>query len=117
MREELVSEDFTTPDLQRLATLLLERESRNLSIRPADLVGPEVDTALSTLITELAVDPAASEEGAEELASDLIARLRARRFKAEIARLRELIREHEAAGRRDEIAPLLERVQQLIQSG
>jgi DNA primase len=117
IRAEIESDDFTTPDLKRLASLLLEREESNQSIRPADMVGPAVDAALGNLITELAVDPAASEEGAEELASDLIARLRARRHKAEIARLRELIREHEAAGRRDEIEPLLERVQNLIQSG
>ncbi len=117
MRAELESDDFGTPECKRLWALLLAREEANQSIRPADLIGPEADAALGNLITELAVDPAAGEEGAEALASDLIARLRSRRHKAEIARLRELIREHEAAGRGDEIEPLLERVQHLIQSG
>lgn len=117
IRAELENEDFATPELRSLAALLVAREAAQQSIRPADLIGPEADPALGNLITELAVDPAASEEGAEALASDLIARLRSRRHKAEIARLRELIREHEAAGRRDEIEPLLERVQHLIQSG
>jgi DNA primase len=117
MRTELESADFATPEHERLWVLLDTREKSNQSIRPADLIGPDVDDTLGNLITELAVDPTAGEEDALALANDLIARLRSRRHKVEIARLRELIREHEAAGRRDEIAPLLERVQHLIQSG
>ncbi len=117
IRAELAVDDFQHPDTRRLAELLMIREERGQSIRPADLVGPDVDDALGSLITELAVHPAASEESAGEAAAEIIARFKARRRQAEIARLRELIREHEAAGRRDEIGALLEQVQNLIQSG
>ncbi len=116
IRNELTSDDFSGPDLKRVAELLLAREAQNQSIRPADLVGPDVDATLANLVTELAVDPAAGDENAAAAAGELIARLKARRRHREITRLRELIREHEAAGRQEEIGPLLERVQVLIQS-
>jgi DNA primase len=116
IRQELSVEDFTNPLHRQLVELLLAREERGESIRAADLVGPDSDEAMTGLVSQLAVDPAAPEKSGGVL-GELIARMRTRRRRAEIVRLRELIREHEAAGRRDEIAPLLERVQSLIQSG
>jgi DNA primase len=115
IRQELKAEDFSDPSLRRLLELLFTREAANQSIRPADLVGPDEDPAIVGLVSALAVDPAADEER-EEAAAELMAKLRDNRRRQEIVRLRELIREHEAAGRKEEVQPLLERVQSLIQS-
>jgi DNA primase len=115
IRQELAAEDFVDPGHRRLIELLFVRETGNQSIRPADLVGPDEDPAIAALVSALAVDLAADEER-EGAADELIAKLRDQRRRQEITQLRELIREHEAAGRREEIEPLLERVQSLIQS-
>jgi hypothetical protein len=115
IRQELKVEDFTDPGLRRLIQLLFTREGANESIRPADLVGPDDDQEIAGLVSALAVEPAADEER-EGAAVELIAKLNDRKRRQEIVRLRELIREHEAAGRKDEVQPLLERVQSLIQS-
>jgi hypothetical protein len=115
VRQELSVEDFVDPVHRQLIESLLDREERGESIRAADLVGPDAEEPIARLVTSLAVEPAATEE-LEGALPDLIASIQARRRRAEIQRLRELIREHEAAGRRDEIAPLLEQVQSLIRA-
>jgi hypothetical protein len=115
IRQELSVEDFNDPVHRQLIELLLARDGRGESVRAVDLVGPDAEEPLARLIAALAVDPATTEE-VEGAVPELIASIRARRRRAEIARLRELIREHEASGRKDEIAPLLERVQSLIQA-
>jgi hypothetical protein len=111
IRESLGLDEFAQPEHRRLAELLFAREEHGESIRAADLARPECDPELASFIAALAADVA---EGGEDAALDLIAALSARRRRAEIARLRELIREHEAAGRREEVAPLLERIQSLL---
>ncbi len=115
IRQELALDDFTLPEHRRLVERLLERESRGEPIGPADLAGPEEEAAMASLVSALALEPIADEER-DEVAGELVAKLRDRRRRQEIARLRELIREHEAAGHQDEVGTLLKRVQELIQS-
>lgn len=115
IRQHLTPEDFTHVEHRKLLDLLLVREERGESIRPADLAGPEEDPALAALVSAMALDPIADEER-EDAAAELVSKLHDRRRQVERTQLRERIRECEAAGRRDEVGPLLARLQSLIQS-
>jgi DNA primase len=102
-------------DLRRLLLLILERDSMNQSIRPADLIEPDMDPELGSLVTALAVDPATQEAEATDV-EPLIAQLRARLKGEERARIRELIREHEAAGHEAEVRELVSKLADLMQA-
>ncbi len=103
IRAELPLGAIHDAELRQLLEMLLDREAKDQSIRPADLMGPEADAELVSLLSALAVDPAAHEDQEPEV-GPLIERLRARERARERTRLRELIREHEAAGREVEVA-------------
>jgi hypothetical protein len=103
------------PQLKRLLVLVLEREGMNQSIRPADLLDPEMDPELCTLVTALAVDPTVDEAEAAD-ADALIAQLRGRVRAEERARIRALIREHEAAGDEAEVRALVLKLAGLMQA-
>jgi hypothetical protein len=87
----------------------------NQSIRPADLIDPEMDAGLSNLVTALAVDPTVEEAEAAD-AEALIAQLRGRVRAEERAQIRALIREHEAAGHEAEVRELVLKLAGLMQA-
>jgi DNA primase len=114
IRAELPLDAIHDAELRRMLEMLLDREAKDQSIRPADLMGPEMEAEFVSLMSALAVDPAAHEDQ-EPQVGPLIERLRARERARERTRLRELIREHEAAGREAEVRALLEQLASLMQ--
>jgi hypothetical protein len=115
IRAELPPTALRDLDLRGLLLLILERDAMNLSIRPADLIDPAMDPELQSLVTALAVDPATQEAEAADV-EPLIAQLRARLRGEERARIRELIREHEAAGHEAEVRELVSKLAGLMQA-
>ena len=115
IRSELPLDAVRDPQLKQLLVLVLEREGMNQSIRPADLIDPEMDAGLSNLVTALAVDPTVEEAEAAD-AEALIAQLRGRVRAEERAQIRALIREHEAAGHEAEVRELVLKLAGLMQA-